>query len=143
MSLRRTPSPPNHRAEKPAHTNNMPVAKSASTTTKVVMVTDTTLASSLQAQLVVVGALLAAAQAQIVTDEAAIASLEAQVISIQASLAASSLKFYIKVISGYVTDEGGIYVPPSYVDETVSYTSIFKPKVKTLSLYTVTGGGYP
>jgi hypothetical protein len=129
------------------------------------VVTDTAQIDALAAQLVQAQAdlaqtqvLLAAAQNDLTAAQAQILQLELNVIALNAQIgllqiqiaaleaqlaAAGGGAFSIKVVSSYTTDEGGIYVPPSYVDEAVSYTSIFKPKVKTLSLYTTTSGGYP
>lgn len=158
MSLRGTPSSPNHRAEKPARTNNMPAVKNGSTT-KVVIMTDTTLVSSLEAQLTQAQSdlaqaqsALAVAQAQNVADAATIAALNAQVISLQAQVVA--LQTYInglgldkiaqfKMIKSYVQSGGGIYVPPSYDNPVVNYTPVFKLSIKTLPAYTISGGGFP
>lgn len=158
MSLRGTPSSPNHRAEKPARTNNMPAVKNGSTT-KVVIMTDTTLVSSLEAQLTQAQSdlaqaqsALAVAQSQIVTDAATIASLQAQVTNLQAQVVA--LQNYInglnlnkiaqfKIIGSYSELGGSIYVPPSYDNLTVNYTPVFQLKIKTVSTYTTIGGGYP
>jgi len=163
MTLRGIPSPPG-RGSAPERTNNLPSVV-VSTVQKTVDLTDYALVASLQSQLtqtqsdlaqteaelLIVQGDLTIAQAQILQLEldvialnAQIGLLEIQIAALEAQLAAAGGgAFAIKVVSSYTTDAGGIYVPPSYVDETVSYTSIFKPKVKTLSLYTTTGGGYP
>ena len=158
MTMRGSPSPP-------SRTNNLPKLVTKTSNGKVVDLTDWELVTNLQSQLaqaqsdlaqaeadlLIAQGDLTAAQAQILQLELNVIALNAQIGLLQIQIAALEAQlaaagggaFSIKVVGAYTTDTGGIYVPPSYVDETVSYTSIFKPKVKTLSLYTTTGGGYP
>jgi hypothetical protein len=134
---------------------------------------DTTEIDLLQAQLQALQAQLAAAQAQNAADAQTIAALQAQVTSLQAQVAnlqaqaavdaativalqaqVAQLQSYINglglnkmirvvVLSGYAESGGGIYVPPSYANETVNYTPVYKASPKILPTYSVTVGGFP
>jgi hypothetical protein len=50
---------------------------------------------------------------------------------------------YFKILRSYSEVGGGIYVPPSYNDVTVNYTSTVRLAIKTVPTYSTTGGGYP
>jgi hypothetical protein len=154
MTLRGIPTPPG-RGSGPNRTNNQPEIVTSSVS-KTVDLTDYGLISSLQTQLAQAQADLAqaqaalsAAQAQIAADaitiaalQAQVASLTAQVASLQAQIAALQNPLFERYIMATITEVGGgIYVPPSYNDETISVFSIIpKTIIKTI---TTVGGGYP
>jgi capsule polysaccharide export protein KpsE/RkpR len=119
---------------------------------KMVDLTDYSLLDSLQAQLSQAQADLAIAQAQNAADAQTIAALQAQVTSLQAQVA--QLQSYISglgldklirviIAPSYTESGGGIYVPPSYSDDTVNYTSVYLATTKIAPTYSTTGGGYP
>jgi len=157
MTLRGIPSPPG-RGSGPQRTNNLHEVETTSVS-KMVDLTDYSLLDSLQAQLsqaqadlAQAQAALAIAQAQAAVDAATIAALQAQVTSLQAQVA--QLQNYInglgldklayfKIIRSYSEVGGGIYVPPSYNDVAVNYTSTVRLAIKTVPTYSTTGGGYP
>jgi len=157
MTMRGNPSPPS-RGSSPQKTNNLPKVKKTSVS-KMVDLTDYSLLASLQAQLsqaqadlAQAQAALAIAQAQNTADAQTIAALQAQVTSLQAQVA--QLQGYInglgldklayfKILRSYSEVGGGIYVPPSYNDVAVNYTSTVRLAIKTVPTYSTTGGGYP
>ena len=171
MTLRGIPSPPG-RGSGPNRTNNLPEVATTSVS-KTVDLTDYAVLASLQAQLAQAQASLAAAQAQNAADAQTIAGLQAQVTALQAQVSAlqaqaaidaqtiaslqaqvTALQNYInslgldkmayfKVLTSYSEVGGGIYVPPSYNDETVNYTPVLKLEIKTYAAYSTLGGGYP
>lgn len=142
---------------------------SNSTTTSMV-VADSSQVKALQAQLTVaqndlataqatvlsLSAQLASAQAQVAQDAVTISTLQsqlssaqsqvtaltAQVAALQAQVAALQAPNYVRVFIGPVVEVGGgIYIPPSYSDVTLSIsTTPYKPKLFPV---TTTGGGYP
>ena len=157
MTLRGNPSPPG-RGSSPQRTNNLPEVETTSVS-KTVDLTDYSLIASLQAQLsqaqadlAQAQAELAIAQAQNAADAQTIATLQGQVTSLQAQV--TQLQNYInnlgldklayfRMLPSYSEVGGGIYVPPSYNDVTVNYTSTVQLAIKTVPTYSTTGGGYP
>jgi len=109
-----------------------------------------------QAQVTTLTGQLAAAQAQAQADASTISGLQsqlsaaqsqvtaltAQVAALQAQVAALQAPNYVRVFIGPVVQVGGgIYIPPSYNDVTLTIsTAPYKPKLFPVTL---TGGGYP
>jgi len=105
------------------------------------IVVDTASIASLTSQLATANATIAALNGQITTLNGQIATLTAQR---DAALAALYAPFYVRSFVGTITIiDGGIYVPPSYNDVTVSLTG--NMPYNNFKLYTITtvGGGYP
>jgi len=155
MTLRGAPTPPG-RGSGPSRTNNLSQIVTVSSVSKTVDMTDYSLISSLQAQLLqaqadlaTAQASLAAAQAQNAADAITIAnlqrqvtSLQAQIVTLQNQIAALSNPLYLRYPMASITEVGGgIFVPPYYENEIISVGSII-PKRLIASITTV-GGGYP
>ena len=97
---------------------------------------DTALIASLTAQLAAANATIAALNGQITT-------LNAQIVALNAIIASLTGPFYVRSYVGTITaDGGGIYVPPSYNDVTVTLNG-YMPYNNKLFTITTVGGGYP
>lgn len=105
------------------------------------IVVDTALITSLTAQLVTANATITTLNSQITTLNAQIVTLTAQR---DAALAALYAPFWTRSFMGTVTIiNGGIYVPPSYNDVTVSLSGFVPYNNNKLFTITTVGGGYP
>jgi hypothetical protein len=101
------------------------------------IVVDTALIASLTAQLAAANATIAALNGQITT-------LNAQIVALNATIASLSGPFYVRSFVGTITTVGGgIYVPPSYNDETVSLNGYIPYNQNKIFTITTVGGGYP
>lgn len=104
-----------------------------------------------QAQVVTLTADLATANAQIVVDTALISSLtaqlaaaNAQIVALNAIIASLTGPFYVRSFVGTITTVGGgIYIPPSYSDVTVTLNGYIPYNNNKLFTITTVGGGFP
>ena len=163
MALRGAPSPPGLKQSGPRRTSNLWTEPSAPTSLPVAADTgalETQIAqltaqlATAEANLAVAEANLAIAQAQIDADTIEIATLDAQVAQLTSQVATLQAQvvalqnqlskvFHVVLIDTLTTDAGGIYVPPSFNDETVTLTSIVKQSPRIINTITTTVGGYP
>ena len=98
---------------------------------------DTALIASLTAQ-------LAAANATIATLNGQITTLNAQIVTLNAVIASLTGPFYVRSFVGTITTVGGgVYIPPSYSDVTVSLNGFIQYKNIKLFTITTTAGGFP
>lgn len=105
------------------------------------IVVDTALITSLTAQLATANATITTLNGQITTLNAQIVTLTAQR---DAALAALYAPFWIRSFIGTITIiDGGIYVPPSYNDGTVTLNGLIPYNNNKLFTITTVGGGYP
>ena len=101
------------------------------------IVVDTASIASLTAQLAAANATVAALNGQITT-------LNAQIVALNATIASLTGPFYVRSFIGTVTTVGGgIYVPPSYNDATVTLNGFVPYNNIKLFTITKTAGGYP
>ena len=101
------------------------------------IVVDTALIASLTAQLAAANATVAALNGQITT-------LNAQIVALDATIASLTGPFYVRSFVGTITIiDGGIYVPPSYSDATVTLSGYIPYNNNKLFTITTVGGGYP
>jgi len=97
--------------------------------------------TSLNSQLTTANNTISTLNGQITTLNAQIVTLTAQR---DAAIAALTAPYYIRSFLGPVTIiDGGIYVPPSYNDVTVSLSGYIPYSAKIIFSITTTGGGYP
>lgn len=96
--------------------------------------------AALQAQAAQDAATIASLQGQVTALTAQVASLNSQITALQAQLDAYKL-FGVFFIGPITAVGGGIYVPPSFPDETKNI-SVIIPNAIVTPLTTV-GGGYP
>lgn len=105
------------------------------------IVVDTALIASLTTQLATANATITTLNGQITTLNATIVTLTAQR---DAALAALYAPFWIRSFMGTITtDAGGVYVPPSYNDVTISLSGFVPYNNNKLFTITTVGGGYP
>ena len=105
------------------------------------IVVDTALIASLTSQLAAANATIATLNGQITTLNATIVTLTAQR---DTALAALYAPFYVRSFVGTVTIiDGGIYVPPSYSDVTVTLNGYIPYNQNKIFTITTVGGGYP
>lgn len=97
--------------------------------------------TSLNSQLTTANNTISTLNGQITTLNAQIVTLTAQR---DAALAALYAPFYMRSFIGTITtDAGGIYVPPSYSDVTVTLNGLVPYNDNKLFTITTVGGGYP
>lgn len=101
------------------------------------IVVDTALIASLTAQLAAANATVAALNSQITT-------LNAQIVALNAVIASLTGPFYVRSYLGPITIiDGGIYVPPTFDDVTITLTNTMIIPAKLIATVTTTVGGYP
>jgi hypothetical protein len=98
---------------------------------------DTALIASLTSQLATANATIATLNGQITT-------LNAQIVTLNATIASLTGPFYVRSFVGTITIiDGGIYVPPSYSDVTVTLNDYIPYNQNKIFTITTVGGGYP
>lgn len=101
------------------------------------IVVDTALIASLTSQ-------LASANATIATLNGQITTLNAQIVALNATIASLTGPYYVRSFIGTITTVGGgIYVPPSYSDVTVTLNGFVPYNNIKLFTITTTAGGFP
>jgi hypothetical protein len=101
------------------------------------IVVDTALIASLTAQLAAANATIAALNSQITT-------LNAQIVALNAVIASLTGPFYVRSFVGTITTVGGgVYIPPSYSDVTVTLSGYIPYNTNRIFNITTVGGGFP
>lgn len=98
--------------------------------------------ASAQAQVALDAVTISTLQSQLSSAQSQVTALSAQVANLTAQVAALSASPVIKLLSVSASG-GGIYVPPSFNDVTVTLSAIHTVTPKLRTSMTTSGGGYP